>query len=572
VRAAVTHTYPASPPRVRVEWLLAGTRVAVAASALLAITLDTPAFIPPLLVASVLGFYLLYGFAVLALVWSPVRFGRGWDVAVHVFDLIVFALLASVTDVATSPFFASFTFIVISATLRWQSRGTVLSVIVALGAYTAINVLGAQLLGLAGFHLKTFFVRALYLVAIATVLGYFSAIQQRSYLELVRLASWPRQISRDPRDAVAEVIVESTALLEAPHVLLVWEDPSEGRVNLAWRGEDGVVWTHEAEGTYGSLVVPDLERWSFQASDASVSDGDVAMLAGSGFRYRQCRPLNAALRDRFNIRAVQSWPMAGELVQGRLFALNKVRMRLDDLVLGELVARLAVARLDSLYVLERLRDAAALEARVRVARDLHDSLLQAQTGLALQLIVARRMLDKDPVIGRTRLEDIQRSLERGELEMRSFIRRLRPSEDSNGHAKYSRLSERLETLRRRLSQRWDVNVVLRLQGADSLSGAMAEDVYRLVHEGSLNAARHADASLIKIDLTVEQDSLRLGIGDDGHGFPFQGTYNLAALSKMRQGPLTLRERVESLRGDLLLRSNESGTQILITLPLAATAH
>ena len=241
MRAPLTHTYPASPPRVRVEWLLAGTRVAVAASALVAITLDTPAFIPPLLVASVLSFYLLYGFAVLALVWSPVRFGRGWDVAVHVFDLFVFALLASVTDVATSPFFASFTFIVISATLRWQSRGTVFSVIVALGAYTAITVLGAQLLGLAAFQVKTFVVRALYLVAIATVLGYFGAIQQRSYLELVRLASWPRQISRDPGDAVAEVIVESTGLLEAPHVLLVWEDPSEGRVNLAWRGEDGVV-------------------------------------------------------------------------------------------------------------------------------------------------------------------------------------------------------------------------------------------------------------------------------------------------------------------------------------------
>src|SRR5262249_60754894 len=112
-----------------------------------------------------------------------------------------------------------------------------------------------------------------------------------------------------------------------------------GRVTLAWRGEDGLVWTHEPEGTYGSLVVPDLERWSFQASDASVSDGDVAMLAGSGFRYRQCLPLNAALRDRFNIRAVQSWPMAGEIVPGRLFALSKGLMGLRAPRAGEAVAR-----------------------------------------------------------------------------------------------------------------------------------------------------------------------------------------------------------------------------------------
>jgi signal transduction histidine kinase len=568
---ATPHTYPKSPPRVRVEWLLAGTRVAVAASALVAVTLDTPEYIPPRLVAAVLGGYLLYGCAVLALVWSPVRFGRGWALAVHAFDLIVFALLASMTEVAASPFFASFTFLVISASLRWRTLGTVITVIIALGAYTEINAFGEPLLGLAAFHLNTFAARALYLVGIATVLGYFGAIQQRSYLELVRLASWPRQISRDPRDAVSEVIFESTDLVEAPRVLLVWEEPSEGRMNLAWQGDSAVVWTREAEGTYGSLVLPGLERWSFQASDASLDHGDVATLTETGFRYRKCRPLNEALRERFNIKAVQSWPLAGELVQGRLFALDKTRMRIDDLLLGELVARLAVARLDSLYVLERLRDAAALEARVRVARDLHDSLLQDQTGAALQLLVARRQLDTNPIVGRARLEEVQRSLERGELEMRSFIRRLRPEKGSNGHAKFSRLTERLETLRRRLSQQWDVKVTLNLDGADNLSSVMAENVYRLAQEGSLNAARHADASLIRIELAVEDASLRLAIDDDGHGFPFQGTYNLGALSKLGQGPLTLRERVESLRGDLTLQSNENGTQILITLPLVPTA-
>ena len=55
------------------------------------------------------------GLAVLALVWSPVHVGRGWDLAVHVFDLLVFVAAASMVDVVTSPFFASFAFIVVSA-------------------------------------------------------------------------------------------------------------------------------------------------------------------------------------------------------------------------------------------------------------------------------------------------------------------------------------------------------------------------------------------------------------------------------------------------------------------------
>ncbi len=83
-------TFPVSPPRVRVEWLIAGVRVALAVSALLAFLIDAPNYFPPYFVTLVFVGYLVYGLAVLALVWSPVQFGRGWDLAVHVFDLLVF--------------------------------------------------------------------------------------------------------------------------------------------------------------------------------------------------------------------------------------------------------------------------------------------------------------------------------------------------------------------------------------------------------------------------------------------------------------------------------------------------
>jgi signal transduction histidine kinase len=354
--------------------------------------------------------------------------------------------------------------------------------------------------------------------------------------------------------------------------LLVWEEPVESRINLAWLHDGDLVWEQETEGTYGTLVRAPYEKAILQADDASSESGSVVALTAGGFRYRRDKPINDTLRSRFTMTAVQSWPLTGELVQGRLFALDKTRLRIDDLVMGELVARLAVSRLDSLYLIERLREAAALETRVRVARDLHDSILQAQTGAALQLLVARRLLDNDPVAGRARLEEVQRHLEHGELDMRAFIRRLRPDESPTASPGYSNLADRLEVLKRRFSREWDVKVVLRIQGADLLPAGIVEDVYRLAQEGALNAARHADPSVIKIDLTVEEDKLRLGIADDGHGFALQGTYDLAALSASNQGPLTLRERVATLQGDLILRSGENGTQILITLPLVAAAR
>jgi signal transduction histidine kinase len=105
--------------------------------------------------------------------------------------------------------------------------------------------------------------------------------------------------------------------------------------------------------------------------------------------------------------------------------------------------------------------------------------------------------------------------------------------------------------------------------ADRMDGTVADDVYRLIQEGLVNAARHADASAIRIDLSVADGGVRLAIVDDGKGFPFSGTYDLATLDAMSQGPVTLRERVAELRGNLTLTSSsDSGTELLITVPVA----
>lgn len=551
---------------------MAGTRVALAGGALLAASIDPGSYFPHPVVTAVITMYFAYSLAMLALVWAPVRFGRGWRVAVHLFDFAIFSILMIASEGATSPFFVYFTFLLICATLRWQMRGTVLMGAATIAAYAAICLYGNRALPAPAFALDTFVIRTVYLVVITTLLGYFAAHQQQFQREIVHLAAWPRRISRDPRDVISEVIAQSMKLTQAPRIVLVWEEPGSGRVNLAWREDDEVMWIDEPAGSYGSLVLPALERRSFQASNATAERGRVVALTDNGFRYRECRPVDDALRERFSMRAVQSWPLEGELIQGRLFALDKPRMQIDELVIGELVARLAVSRLDSLYFLERLGEAAALEERVRLARELHDSLLQSQAGAALQLLAARRLLERDSEAGKERLAEVQQHFERGELEMRSFIRRLRPEDPSGADPESARLSDRLEELRRRVGRQWDVKVIVRLEDADALPSELADGVYRLVQEGVINAARHADASVIEIDLTVDDEAVRLGILDDGRGFPFRGTYDLAALATMNQGPLTLKERVGEMHGDLTLRSQDTGTELLITLPFARVLH
>lgn len=561
------------PPRVRVEWVIAGARVLLAGGALVGVALGAPGPAPYPLVAALLGGYLAYALAVLGLVWTPVRFGRGWDIAVHTFDFAVFSALMMFTQGAASPFFVYFNFLLIAAMLRWQVPGTLWTAGGVITSYAAISLYASYVLQLTGFELNTFVIRTVYLAIITGLLWYLGAHQFRFQYEISRLAAWPRQISRDPREVISEIIAQSSELLSAPRIVLVWEEPVEGWVNLAWKADHDVLWTHEKEGTYGSCVLPGFERHSFQAADVGNEHGRVAALVGGGFRFRECGPVNEALRARFNMRAVESWSLDGELIHGRLFCLDKPKMRLDDLILGSLVARLAVSRLDSLYLLARLREAAALDERIRVARDLHDSLLQSQAGTALQLLAARRLLEREPMAARERLADVQSQLERGELEMRSFIRRMRPASSAGTDLTASGLSGRLEELGRRVERQWEIRVNMRVDRAvDQLPAGLSDDIYRLAQEGIVNAARHADASAIGVNLSVSIEQLWLKISDDGRGFPFHGVFDLAALGELRQGPRTLRERVTELQGDLKLKSLDTGTELIITLPLALVAH
>jgi signal transduction histidine kinase len=556
-------------PRVRVEWIVAATRVALAAGALVAIALDPLEQARASVVLYLLAWYLAYSLGMLGLVWAPIRFGRGWDLAVHLFDFTAFSVLIVVSQGATSPFFMCFLFLLVCGTLRWQLRGTLWTAAATMGAYAGISVYAVNVLHIPGFELNTLVIRAVYLTVITVLLAYLSAHQHRFQNELSRIAAWPRGISRDPMDVVSEVLSQASALLDAPKIIIAWEEPGEGGTNLAWQVEGRVGWAQDVDAIYSPFVLPALRARSFQALDAAQDRGRVVVLTPRGFGRRDCRPINEALRTRFEMRAVQSWPLDGELIRGRIFCLDKTRMRIDDLLVGQLVAQLATSRIENLHAVGRLRDSAAFEERLRVARDLHDSLLQSQAGAALHLLAARRLLDRQPDAARQRLKEVQDQLERGELEMRSFIRELRPPRPVSGQSAARNLSGRLEELRQRIERQSQVAVELRFDGVvDLVPDALQDDVYRLAQEALVNAARHAEASAINMTLSVTREELRLEIVDDGRGFPFHGTYDLLRLNEMNEGPLTLKERVADLAGDLTLKSMATGTAVRMTLPLA----
>jgi signal transduction histidine kinase len=559
--------YADYPPRVRLEWLLASTRVVLVAGALIALTLGRAR--PPQypLIQYLLVIYLGYSFAMVALVWMPLRFARGWAVAQHATDLVAFSLITLLTEGANSPFYIYFVYLMICGALRWQFWGALWTSVASLAAYAGVSLYSVQVLEFP-FALDQFVQRNINLGIVAVLLGYLGSYHERFEQEISALAAWPRKVPDRADQLVHEVLTESSRICDAPRVLLVWEEPGEGHANLASLNDGAVTWSREPEGTYGSLVARRYERTSFQSADVADERGRVVYRYNAAFRLSQKRPVNEALRARFEMRAVESWPLEGELIRGRLFCLDKRRMRLDDLVLGELVARLAVSRLDSLYLLRDLRQAAALDERVRVARDLHDSVLQSLAGAALQLMAARRLLDRDPRAAAVQLEEVQQQIESGELEMRTFIRRLRPESSIAVETSRTGLRDRLQEVSRRVEKQWDVKVNLRIDASpENWPDALKDEVFQIVRESILNAARHADPSVISVGVSLDGNHLRVRIADDGRGFPFKGSYDLQELNAMDKGPWSLRERVAALRGMLNLSSSEAGSDLTILLPL-----
>ena len=178
-----------------------------------------------------------------------------------------------------------------------------------------------------------------------------------------------------------------------------------------------------------------------------------------------------------------------------------------------------------------------------------------------------RLMETDPQAARGRLLEIQRLIAAEQRDLRSHIQALKPSASSLVDPE-STLAGRLNELAGRIERQWGLHAEVGLKHPElQLQGPLAQEIYFIVHESMINAARHARASSVHAELSVECDRMRIVVADDGRGFPFRGLHDHAALTEMNLGPVTLRERVASMGGSLSIDSGETGSRIEITLPL-----
>jgi signal transduction histidine kinase len=226
--------------------------------------------------------------------------------------------------------------------------------------------------------------------------------------------------------------------------------------------------------------------------------------------------------------------------------------------LASFAAQAAVA----LELAERRRDAerfAVFEDRDRIARDLHDLVIQRLFATGMQLEGAARLIDQRPEEATARVHRAVDDLDGTIRELRSTIYGLQAPQDGP------------PSLRALLLQVVDAGTEqlgfapsLRLDGLlDTLVPQLLSDhLLAVLREALSNAARHSKASVVSVLVAVRDGQLLLEVTDDGVGIPEEGR---------RSGLANLHARAAELGGELVLNSAPGlGTQLTWRVPLPAS--
>ncbi|MEU5155907.1 GAF domain-containing sensor histidine kinase [Glycomyces sp. NPDC021274] len=223
----------------------------------------------------------------------------------------------------------------------------------------------------------------------------------------------------------------------------------------------------------------------------------------------------------------------------------------SDTELIELLASHAAIAITNARLYERSRELTVVEERNRLARELHDAVMQRLFSLRLSARAARKLAPTDPEAAADRLGEVETLAAEAIAELRAVIVELRPA-DLDAHGL-------VETLRRHvtlLDRLHDTEVTFEVRSPVDLSRDGEVEVLRLVQEALSNAFRHARARHVAV--TVETE--RITIADDGSGF------DAAEAATRGLGLLSMRERAKALGGDLVLQT-APGEGTVVTLEL-----
>ncbi|GAB3147541.1 GAF domain-containing protein [Amycolatopsis stemonae] len=199
------------------------------------------------------------------------------------------------------------------------------------------------------------------------------------------------------------------------------------------------------------------------------------------------------------------------------------------------------------------RELDVLGDRDRIARDLHDHVIQRLFAVGLSMQSTQR---------RTKSPELQKRLGDSIQQMHEIVQEIRTAifDLHGGAAGETRLRHRLHDAIAELTDDALVQPTVSMAGPiDTVPAQLAEQVEAVVREGVSNAVRHANASTVSVSVAVKDETIRVVVVDDGKGL---------AEGISPSGLGNLRDRAEAAGGTFTLGSGpEGGVRVEWTAPV-----
>jgi signal transduction histidine kinase len=205
---------------------------------------------------------------------------------------------------------------------------------------------------------------------------------------------------------------------------------------------------------------------------------------------------------------------------------------------------------------EQARRSAVLDERNRLARDVHDTLSHAFTGIKFLLEAANR-IDSPEQTANCIIQARNLAIE-GAQEARRSVLALRPAALEEA----GNLIDALRKLAEQKNSDGGILITVALHGEQqTISAVIEENLLRICQEAITNALKHSLASRINVNVTFNPVSILVGIEDNGRGFEIASAQSGFGLTSMR-------ERAELIGGKITMASPaRGGTKISVRVPL-----
>ena len=546
---------------VRVERVISFARVLVSAIALLAIWLDPtePAryssLTRTLATAYAIG-------SVVVLVWLRRRdkFTRSEGVVSNGADLAVAAALTLFSEGPNSPFFTFFVYALLAAAYRWGLYETIFTT----AASAVLLVVEAMLVNgdTAGgfiaviegdFDINRLLMRVVYLWIIGMCVGYLGETAHQRRRETAAITSLGREAWLNAGQGLLKSVLGPVLRLFGSTRALTILKSRTSRIAV-WRSELSGGELHTGlsfEDPTRAMFFSDSSSEAWHATRRVGKAIDVVMLDVHGARIRgaQATPEITSFMAFFKCRSAISVPVYfRDAVIGRVFLVDPcipLFERESAIQLGQRIASEIAPAAHNVFRLRRLRSRAEAHERARIARELHDGLLQSISAAELRIDMVRRKISKVAAEDAAELSRVQAALSGEVRGLRMLTRRMQTPVSAPND-----LQRTLGEVITRFERESGIAVRFETDFDLQVTSTTGHEIIRIVQEGLTNIRKHSGAKHVMVRLASMSGSVRLVIEDDGRGFSFSGRRSQRELEVMCAGPLIIRERVRALRGEL----------------------